>query len=684
MKFSNQFAIAKLVAFYLILQFNLVHCRWYFQEIVATLNNEPMCYGDLGCFNRSEVSSELLGDALKLGAQFPEPPEKNDIQFRVFSCQDRYNPSMLDWKTKESEMNNLNFDPKNRTIVLIHGYTDNYDQFNWMGDLKDHILRRKDCNLNVAVVDWRGGSKVPNYLTAVANTQMVGAVVARFITRMNKVYGMTNDHWTIVGHSLGGQSAGFVGKRLQNPRRLRLIIGLDPAGPAYTNVSLRSRLNPNDADLVISIHTNGGEHVADGLGILTPSGHYSFFVNGGEIQPGCGPAQSVMKILTNGLAEGLNDVTACSHRRAYDLVTYEEKKFDDFESMAYQCKNYKQYTDGRCAKCRDGSDDCKPFGRWWDWWQGQTVSRDWLAPISYYIDTRDKRPYSYFFYQIKVITGDGFQPMETRLLLNITGSLRRDFIEKVEIDKQFEPNKEFTYLHKSFKTLGRIEKIDAILTVVGSKSTTKKVTEAIRDLIPTNRRKQQDSEITIKEIQVNYMNGYTENKRRSRSAILRPENQQSITKNDWSQFRAVNSGSGSGSGNRNRKPSGGSGNDGIRDQDSNRDRDQSPNRGNQDRDQSPNRGNQNNRDRNPSGGNNSDSDRNRDRNPSGGSNNNSNRDRNPSGSSNNGDRNNNNSDRNRDRSPSSNNQNTDRNRGRPRTEESQDQPQVFNQNQPNL
>lgn len=300
------------------------------------------------------------------------------------------------------QLKNINFDPKLQTIVAIHGFTDFYDQFNWMGDMRDEILRKKSCKHNVILVDWSGGSKVSIYLQAVANTRIVGAIVATFLNRLHKAQGTNNNNIVVVGHSLGGQIAGFVGERMNKPK-IRLIIGLDPAGPAYYNVSLGARLDPSDAQLVISLQTNGGENVADGLGLSYPVGHYSFFPNGGEQQKGCDSAHGVLRVLVAGLAEGITDAIACSHRRACPLLSYDETLFDDFESMAYACSNYSDYSAGKCTKCRDGSDDCKPFGDWFDYWPKQKVSTSWKAPISYYIDTREKLPYSYYFYGIKVM-----------------------------------------------------------------------------------------------------------------------------------------------------------------------------------------------------------------------------------------------------------------------------------------
>lgn len=61
-------------------------------------------------------------------------------------------------------------------------------------------------------------------------------------------------------------------------------IGLDPAGPGFEYVALRSdRLDATDAEFVDVIHT-----AANTLGYSKPIGHADYYPNGGKNpQPGC-------------------------------------------------------------------------------------------------------------------------------------------------------------------------------------------------------------------------------------------------------------------------------------------------------------------------------------------------------------------------------------------------------------
>ena len=76
---------------------------------------------------------------------------------------------------------------------------------------------------------------------------------------------------------------------LDRPLLSFLFIGLDPAGPLFTNVGdARFRLDKSDAKYVDVIHTDmppkGG---LLGFGMRKEAGHADFFPNGGVRQPGC-------------------------------------------------------------------------------------------------------------------------------------------------------------------------------------------------------------------------------------------------------------------------------------------------------------------------------------------------------------------------------------------------------------
>jgi len=221
--------------------------------------------------------------------------------------------------------------------------------------MKDFILQdqskvadQNNCQHNVVGVDWRNGSQIAFYPQAVANTMMVGANIARLIKQFIRIYRNTENDFTVVGHSLGAHISGFVGKQFQT-KKIRNIIGLDPAGPMFTDAQNSHRLNPSDAQLVLTIHTNGGLQVGGNFGTLIPLGHYSFFPNGGSEQPGCEKTQAITKVLLEGLATGLADTLACAHRRATKIVQFNSSLLTDAKSVARQCGSYANYSAGMCG-----------------------------------------------------------------------------------------------------------------------------------------------------------------------------------------------------------------------------------------------------------------------------------------------------------------------------------------------
>lgn len=101
---------------------------------------------------------------------------------------------------------------------------------------------------------------------------------------LHKNYSVPLENILLVGHSLGGQVSGFVGKKVQEltGKKLPRIVALDPAGPFFISRPEEERLNKNDAEVVQVIHTDGGT-----FGFKASCGTIDFFPNGGNSQPGC-------------------------------------------------------------------------------------------------------------------------------------------------------------------------------------------------------------------------------------------------------------------------------------------------------------------------------------------------------------------------------------------------------------
>ena len=133
----------------------------------------------------------------------------------------------------------------------------------------------------------------------------------------------------LIGHSLGAQCSGLVGRHLQKISNNTFIIpriyALDPAGPGFESPVIHEyfeSIKKTDAAYVQIIHTNGNMY-----GLTRAAGHSDFFLNGGMNQPGC---------LTN----------TCSHLFAW--IAFAQSVSEEGAFVARKCDSYRNFLDGYC------------------------------------------------------------------------------------------------------------------------------------------------------------------------------------------------------------------------------------------------------------------------------------------------------------------------------------------------
>ncbi|RXG54816.1 Pancreatic triacylglycerol lipase [Armadillidium vulgare] len=181
-----------------------------------------------------------------------------------------------------------------KTYILVHGFLgDGLEE--WIIDLKDKLLSKKDCN--VISVDWPAGYRwfLPSYLSAVGKVPYVGNDTALLIEMLMKYKGLLLPDIHSIGHSLGAHIAGFSAKPFLG--RVGKISGLDPAGPYFRELNSSKRLDKTDAFYVDVIHTNACNdslYWMDCFGLNENIGHSDFYPNGGEHQPACLKKQKVV------------------------------------------------------------------------------------------------------------------------------------------------------------------------------------------------------------------------------------------------------------------------------------------------------------------------------------------------------------------------------------------------------
>lgn len=308
----------------------------------AAAQCKHVCYDDLGCFTDEKPFGGTLQRPL---SSLPESPDRVGTKFMLYT---RDNPNKADIITYQSI--GSYYDPLKPTKFIVHGFLHNAIK-DWVIDIKNSLLREGDYN--VIGVDWSKGNG-PLYTQATANTQVVGAEIARFVNRMVLRHGSKASDFHIIGHSLGSHVAGYAGKRIEGLGR---ITGLDPAGPYFENTDVIVRLDSSDALFVDVIHSDGAAHLQLGLGLMQPLGHVDFYPNGGKDQPDC-PATSgkILGAFFGALLlseDILTDTTACSHMASVyffiDSINNKECTYHGF-----QCPSYKDFEDGKCTRCSKG------------------------------------------------------------------------------------------------------------------------------------------------------------------------------------------------------------------------------------------------------------------------------------------------------------------------------------------
>jgi pancreatic triacylglycerol lipase len=238
----------------------------------AQINAREVCFDDLGCFVDTKPFS---GSTQRPVAVLPDTPQKINTSFILYTS--RNTPGEFITYSNIPASFNVSLPTK----LLVHGFWHDA-QRPWVLDMKDALLNAS--RMNVIAVDWSGGNKLP-YTQATANTQVVGAEIARLIKSVCEKSGAKAADFHIIGHSLGAHIAGYTGQRLDG--QLGKITGLDPAGPYFEYTEPIVSLDKTDAKFVEVIHTDGSARLALGLGIIQPVGHVDFYPNGGRNQPKC-------------------------------------------------------------------------------------------------------------------------------------------------------------------------------------------------------------------------------------------------------------------------------------------------------------------------------------------------------------------------------------------------------------
>ncbi|KAM4636061.1 inactive pancreatic lipase-related protein 1-like isoform 2-T2 [Discoglossus pictus] len=305
-------------------------------------------------------------------------PPSPILQLKLFTSKNTHDFQEITC-SNGSTMTSSNFDCTRNITFVIHGYLESTKE-PWMKEMCQALI--KQDNVNCILVDWSSMSSTP-YAQAANIVRVVGAKLAVITKCLMKQYpsiSASNIH--IIGHSLGAQIAGHVGKRITLIWRLT---GLDPAGPYFHNTPDDVRLSKNDAVFVDIIHSNAKRLAELGVGIIHNCGDMDFYPNGGKEMTECtlnrllipppviafcllgpimGPLdcseievqqrQRCLKILSTinipyTIFKGLVNLLFCDHMQSTRYYIHSISHPEEFKSCP--CESLEKCQAGECNEC---------------------------------------------------------------------------------------------------------------------------------------------------------------------------------------------------------------------------------------------------------------------------------------------------------------------------------------------
>lgn len=199
---------------YIVVTVFLVFLPAHLCKVSSSANNKTVTYPGIGTFNETDYLDK--SSTIKSTSYLPFSPSTINPKFILYTRSNRQNPQNITWNSTESVQRANYFNGTKQTKVIVHGYVENPDTREWMGDMKDAFLNKSD--VNVIIVDWSGGNKEP-YGQAVANSAVVGPMLAIQISMLQRQKKSSPEKFHLICHSLGAHVCGFSGKFLNGTLR---------------------------------------------------------------------------------------------------------------------------------------------------------------------------------------------------------------------------------------------------------------------------------------------------------------------------------------------------------------------------------------------------------------------------------------------------------------------------------
>jgi pimeloyl-ACP methyl ester carboxylesterase len=160
-------------------------------------------------------------------------PQTIGTSVRVFLSHSIIRRTEYALKDFPSILNDVYFNKTNPVVIYCHGWTETRNSRS-VNTVVDSYLARGGWN--VIVVDWSAYGMGDYFDESIPQLYDVGLVVAEYLRQFISA-GFPADRIHLVGHSLGGQLVGLVGRTLRyiSNYEIQRITALDPAGPGFSS-----------------------------------------------------------------------------------------------------------------------------------------------------------------------------------------------------------------------------------------------------------------------------------------------------------------------------------------------------------------------------------------------------------------------------------------------------------------
>jgi pimeloyl-ACP methyl ester carboxylesterase len=238
--------------------------------------------GEIGLPELSEKGKDVNECMIVLGPTLGDVIRKRKIL--------EYNNSQqeVDGKSRFLSYGDRLLNKGEKTYIVIHGFLNTFEE-SWIKDMQAALVK-SEPTANVVAFGWPSNLDPQFYEVAAYRTEFAGKKLAEFILKE----GIDPANVVLIGHSLGAHVAGYAGEAINkdkkaNGKLISQIVGLDPAGPLFRD---KGGLSASAAKEVIAFHTNTTNTIPliGTLGLERAVGHYDFYINPGQSQPGSSDA----------------------------------------------------------------------------------------------------------------------------------------------------------------------------------------------------------------------------------------------------------------------------------------------------------------------------------------------------------------------------------------------------------